>query len=412
MNLDAPLLFANLSYPLFKDHLYPQCNEGSQVLLNMSTRFGISRFVARHGEWSLPWDQDITPECVMPAYDPVFSKTFGQVTDDRAIKIRDRIRTGEKFAVMYSGGTDSTLIMSALVKNLTNEELSNVVVCSNVDSIIENPRFWERYVYGKLTVVDSSLVHLNSLIREGFTVIQGDEGDAIFGTVLAIEMYNNYDYLLTGLSPATQTDLRNLKYKVADSEVHYSKYKDIIIKHLSIDSSPKFGELLYHKYVHNINTSEVPVQSLHDFFWWGMFSVKYVNCVMRQTLFSEEFDDYKKAFTDVIGWFATDDYQRWAMVNNNNGQKIRISEVSYKHAATEYIYEVDNNRWYRNFKIKLNSGEPLSASRRFTGIVEPRLPYNRLGLTNDYEVMWRSDPTVMQFFTERLLSYQIDWPHD
>ena len=206
-----------------------------------------------------------------------FNERFSDITDNKALDIKNRIFNGEKFAVMYSGGIDSTLILAALIKNLSLDELTNITVCASIESVIENPTFWNKFILNKFKIIDSKRHKYDDIINMGLTPITADEGDCIFGTLFGLIMYNNYDYYIDGLSTSSKINLQNIKYKISDPDIHFSKYADILIPYLGIADDANFGKLFYEKLVHNINTCTVPIRSLHDFFWWLIFNIKYLN---------------------------------------------------------------------------------------------------------------------------------------
>jgi hypothetical protein len=413
MNLDKPLLFSSVAFTRYHDDfwnsIHAEAGEGGKFTIDIATKLTTNRFVPRHGEWSLPWEQTLIPGYEMPAYDPAFSKTFEQVSDERALEIKARVNAGEKFAVMYSGGIDSTVVMSALIRNLTTEELKSIIVCASADTVIENPVFWSTQIAGKFTVRNSQITKYDTLIEEGLTPITADEGDCMFGTVLGLNLYANYEYYIQDLSPETQANLRPLKYKIADGDIHFSAYKDLIIKHMGVPNNPNFGRMFYEKMVKNINTSKVPVHSLHDFFWWEIFNVKYLNCAVRGALYFNDRVEWQKAVTSIFNWFCAIDYQRWSMANNNNGIKIQNTLSTYKQCAKDYIWTVDKNDWYRYFKIKLDSLGHITFTQDVSVVDQGRRPVDRTGLTGDWEMMYLDDPVVRDFFRERLLNYKVDW---
>ena len=413
LNLDDTLYFSSISYNYYNDHIwqrmYDQCGRDGQFFINISRRINPCRFVTRNGEWSLPWKQELIPGFEMPEYNPNFNKTFAEVTDTKAQSIAARIRAGERFAVMYSGGIDSTVVLTSLIKNLTKEEQQSVVVCASANSVIENPVLWDKFVKNHFEILDSSHHKYDDLIDKGLTPITADEGDCIFGTLLGLTLYNNYDYYIDGLSEPTKTNLKNLKYRISDPMVHFSTYKDLIIRHLSIQQDPDFGRLLYEKYAHNAKTATVPVHSLHDFFWWLIFNVKYLNCSVRGALYLNDRVEWETCIRRVVNWFNDTEYQLWSMANNNNGQKIHKTLASYKTAAKEYIFEVDRNVWYRNFKIKLESLWTVGYQQQVEHIPNDRRPVARVGLTKNYEMLYISDPAVQNFYLHHLQNYKIDW---
>jgi hypothetical protein len=378
-------------------------------MIDISKRINPTRFVSRNGVWELPWEQEVIPGFEMPEYDPNFNKSFAEVSDARAIEVRSRINNGEKFAVMFSGGIDSTTVMCALIRNLSTEELKSVIVCASAETILENPVFWSKFIVDKFKVRNSAITKYHDLIEDGYVPITADEGDCIFGTVFGLQMYANYDYYVSGLSHDSQTHLSNIKHHISTGDVHYSEYKDVIIRHLQIASNPDFGKFMYEKMDHNIKTSTVPIHSLHDFFWWEIFNIKYLNCAVRGALFYNDRIEWRKCMDTILNWYSGIDYQRWSMVNNNNGQKIQSTHSSYKTVAKEYIWTVDRNDWYKNFKIKIDSMNHITSIQNVDDVHESKRPVRRLGLTGDYEMMYIDDPKVSGFFREKFASYKRGW---
>ena len=319
------LYFHSLSFNGYQDdvlnNIYSECDAGGKFFIDIARRVNPSRFISRNGEWSLPWKQTLIPGFEMPAYDPAFNLSFEEVTDNRALEIKKRVNAGEQFAVMYSGGIDSTVVLASLIKNLTTQELTSITICASSESIIENPTYWKNFIHNKFKLIDSKTVKYDDLIEQNLTPITADEGDCIFGTLMGLTLYNNFDYYLDSLSPNTKNRLKNLKYKVSSEDVHYSIFEDLIIKHLSVNGNPDFGKLLYEKYHWNIQTSSVPVHSLHDFFWWLIFNVKYLNCSVRGAIYFNDRIDCKTAIYRIFNWFNGKDYQLWSMANNNNEKK-------------------------------------------------------------------------------------------
>ena len=412
LNPNDTLYFHSIAYDGYHNRYWnsvkQQCGEGGQFFIDIARKFTPSRLVSRNGDWSLPWQQEIIPEFEMPAYDPSFSKTYEQVTDERAQWVRQEIAQGKKFAIMYSGGIDSTLIMAALIKNLTDEEKTSILVCASLHSIAENPTFWKKFIQDKFKVIDSGNLKYDYLIEQGYIPITGDTGDTIFGTVMGLGIYANYDFYISELSPESKSHLESIKTEISNPDVHFSNYKDIILRHFKLDGSPDFPELFYRKLVKNINTSTVPVNSLHDFFWWEIFNTKYLNCAVRGALYFNDRVDCKTAIYTIIDWFHNDDYQRWSMVNNN-GQKIVNAINNYKMAARNYIWNVDRNDWYKHFKLKFLSLSSIAGTQPVDHLDPTRYPAKRVGVTKDFEMLYLDDPGVKEFFLTNLQNYKIDW---
>ena len=413
LKLDDTLYFSSISYNFYHDDIwkdiYDSCGYDGKTFINISKRINPCRFITRNGEWSLPWKQELIPGFEMPAYDAGYSKTFTEVTDEKCQRIAVDIRAGKKFAVFYSGGLDSTVIMAGFIKNLSPEELKSVVVCASTETLIENPNFWNKYIQGKFKVLDSNKIKYDDLIEQGYTPITADEGDCMFGTLFGLTLYNNFDYYVSGLGGDSKAHLQNIKYKISDPDVHYSEYADLIIRHLGIADDPNFGKLLYEKYDRNIKTATVPVHSLHDFFWWLIFNMKYLNCSVRGALYFNDRVEWKQAVYSVMNWYNDTEYQLWSMANNNNGQKIEKTLATYKMAARNYIYDLDHNEWYKTFKIKLESLWNITVQQDVSNVHNALRPVHRVGLTKDWKMLYMSDKSVQDFYRHHLQNYKIDW---
>jgi len=396
----------------FWNGIREECGSGGKFVIDISKLYKPQRFVSRNGDWSIAWPQQIPPGFEMPAYDPTFNRTFSDVSDERAREIAHLIRTkNHKFAVMYSGGIDSTVIMAALIKNLTPEEIKNVSVCANVHSMIENPMFWKKFVYGKFEILDSSALKYDDLIERGFRPITADEGDCIFGTMSFLDLQQNYEYYLEQLSYNSQQNLRHLKDKMTDGDVHYSVFKDILIKHWSIPSNPDLGKDWYDKFEKNIQTSTVPIRSVHDWYWWILFNIKWVSCAIRIPVYLNDRLDCGVVINDYsINWFNTVAYQQWSMVNNNNGQKITYTASTYKMAAREYIYDLDKNDWYFFFKLKLGSlGPNVMLRQDVSDIPNQYRPNARFGIDSDYNILSIDDQSVQDYIKHHMFKFERDW---
>ena len=382
-------------------NLYKRLSTHGRYWVDLSLRFTASDFTARRGEWATPWPMVQEPTYAMPDYDPSFGKSFAQVSDERALAVRELIRnTGRQIALYYSGGLDSTVAAMALLKNLTAEELRNLAICTSVDGVMENPGFYQRHLRDKIRIFDSARTRYDDLIAHGYYTITADTGDSIFGTEQMTQLLFSYSELVDKLPDEARERLRKLCDNPTVGEQPYERFSDLIISYLSIEQNPGLGKWFYEKLVRNIQTSGVPVHSLHDFFWWFIFNVKYMHCALRGALFYYRGDDLKAAIqTNIINWYNTVDYQRWSMVNNNNGQKIRNNlSTTYKWAARQYIYDYDRNDWYLNFKLKLGSFQLLLRSN----IRQHRKVF---GLDTDYRVHTFDDINVRRQVGQRLLEY-------
>jgi hypothetical protein len=416
LNNNSVLYLSGITYNHYQQDFWEsvrhESGSGGKFMLDLATLYKPQRFVSRNGEWSLAWPQEIPPGFEMPKYDPSFNKTFDEISQTRAREVAELINTkNQKFVVMYSGGFDSTVIMAALIKNLTPEELKNVSVCANGHSMIENPMFWKRFIWNKFKIYDSATHKYDDLIELGLRPITADEGDCIFGTASFLELQQNYEFYLDQVSESSKAHLANLKSKMTSPDVHYSEYKDLIIAHWSTASAPDLGAAWYDKFEKNIKTATVPVQSLHDYYWWILFNIKWVSCAVRISVFLNDRLDYGTVINDwAVNWFNSVDYQQWSMVNNNNGEKIEYGPTTYKMAARKYIHDLDKNDWYYHFKLKLGSLGPNVMYHQEVGNLPERLtPNARFGIDSNYNLLSIDDRDVQDYIRHHMSQFERDW---
>lgn len=427
LNLDTSLYFASVNFNGYQNDFWQntwlETSPGGKFYIDLGRRFNPNRFVTRNQSiWSLPWPQQIIPKFALVDYDADFTGTFAEVSDRRALDFQRRIRENdEKFVVLYSGGIDSTSVLVSLFKNLTKEELKNIAVAASTASVAENPYFWRDHIHGRVQVIDSMVYKYDYLIESGYTPITADDGDCIHGTLFGINLYHNWAHLSADLSESSKKHLMDIMPRFSDPEVHYSEYKDLLISYFANDdnptyplvaapeSDPDFGRRLYEKFRLNCDTAGVPIQSLHDFFWWLIFNVKMLNCAVRGPLYYNDRLDPRTVIEKTENWYADVGYQKWSMVNNNNGVKIGASAATYKQAARDYIWDYDHNDWYRAFKLKLESMNQNTVRQTQDSSSPLGRASQRFGITDKYEMLNIDHPRVQDYIKHHLANYKIDW---
>ena len=414
MNLDDRIYFSSISYNNrynnYWDNLRERLGPAGKFAIDLGWRINPNRFIGRVGEWSMPFPQDIMPDYAMPAYDADFNMSWEEVTDLQAFKIKQGISQGKKYAILFSGGIDSTVIMVSLLKNLSTKELESITVLASQHTIIEHPTFWAKYIEGKFKVIDSITMKYDALIAQGYTPITGDVGDNMFGTLAGLSLFFAYDGMLKRVSSDKAQAIAELKNQVTNDKVHWSRYADLLIKYFNHPKNPDFGRQLYEKIARSIQDAPMPIHSLQDFFWWEMFNLKYTNCASRGSIYLNDTMNAKVCADQTVNWYNDIDYQRWSMVNNGTGEKIRKTASTYKWAARKYIYDFDKNDWYFNFKLKIESlGPGLSLQQDLSNVEMAKRPIHRFGLDKNYDILYMTDPTVIQYIEHHLANFKLDW---
>lgn len=416
---------SNLISPIYDD-----LNEGGRFYLNICRAYGAEAYIRRHGVWSDPWETSIEQNLIMPDYDNNFKETFEDVTDNRANDIKKLIHSTDKNIILfYSGGIDSTVCLVSILKNFNSEELKKFKVSMSFDSIIENPIFYQKFIKDKIQIIDTmKFKYTDHVDSENAVCITADLGDFIYGTELGVKLYPQITNFAKKLG--ITDSIENLTLKISSSDTHYSRYKDILISYFNSnlengmrnfsqyyipnnlkiisENDKKFGELFYEKIHKNIISSKVPVYTLHDFFWWSMFNMRFTWGALRPGMNYGTHDNMKKTIQEgIVNWYGSKKYQLWSMNNNNNGEKINGSlQTSYKWASRKYIYQFDKNEWYLKNKMKMPS-MPTVYRRHWKKNFENF--DKKFGIDENYIVLKIGDPGVNDFIIEGITNYKINW---
>jgi len=401
-------IFQNEKTQKFWKLAYNESAAGGKFMLDFS-QIEPNVWVSRNGaEWSLPWPVKIKDRFKMPTYDPLFKKSWQQITDERAVDVAKLIREkNKKFSILYSGGIDSTLITVALLKNLSNEELKNINFYCNTASIIENPIFYKKYIHEKFETINSTDHLIEDVISKGYTVISSMSGDCLCASKNWLDLQANLYYYIRDLSTESKRNINNNWSKATDPSVHYSVFKDLIISHYNGKGNNNLGEQYYAKIEKNIKTSDVPVHSLYDLYWWNIFNIKYIHLSAKLYIidnFKMSFDDIEK---NMFDWYNTNDYQKWSMTNNYTGEKIDFSSATIKLCVKKYIHEFDKNDWYFYFKQKLPSNE--NQKMRNTAQWGNVTPMTLFGLTQQSQRLYLENKNVQDYILYHLSSFKKNW---
>jgi hypothetical protein len=371
--------------------------------------------------WSLPWNTKILDRFKMPVYNAYFKKNYAQITDERAVEIAQMIRKeNKKFCVLYSGGLDSALITVALLKNLSTEELKNISFYCNTASIIENPVLYKNYIHDKFKIFDSTEYLTEDIMSQGYIIISSMAGDVLCGSKNWIDLQSNFYYYISELSPESKKNITNYWPRAHDPNVNYSIFKDLIISFYTRwyvthgnTNRKTLGEEYYAKMQKNIDTSDVPINSLCDYFWWNLFNLKYIHLATKWYVNDNFKTDFNYIDNNMLDWYNTSDYQQWSMTNNNNGEKIdpriNLAQTTLKMCVRKYIYEFDKNEWYLYYKQKLPSNEMQKLRKKKHLIDNKRNPMTYFAISEQKKIVHTTDKGVKDFICHHFGQYKKDW---
>lgn len=267
---------------------------------------------------------------------PKFSSTsqsFSDITDKRASEIKQIVEQEDlPITVFWSGGIDSTLVLSAIIKNWDIELKRRVVIKLNNSSYAENPYFFDRQIREHFRYTNGPIHYRNSFC------LSGNVADSIWVQADLLELTSNYPRSL----------IRDLRTE-PDDLLNWFRFK----------TDREHAEWLYQTILENASESGIELMDYEDFYWWMNFNFYYSGQhfkLLKQMQTNPFKDgDWEKFQSHNLTWFHNDEYQLWSMNNRSNGVKYDGTVRSYKMPAKQYIFDVDGNQWYRDYKTKTGS---------------------------------------------------------
>lgn len=260
--------------------------------------------------------------------------SFKDATDNRAQDVIDLcLQSDLPIVVMYSGGIDSTTVLTSVVKHFPKDLLERVVVRMTNASYVENPSFFNN------VVLKNNIRHTHEKIYDynNAIILHGDPADSLWlgGNVL------NFNSIYPNSHNKT----------IVEAE-------GILLDYLTKRSNKEYAQWLFHFLQDEANEVGLQLKTISDFFWWIIFNYNYpLMCLKHASEVTNipEGINYENYMKNFVPWFATDDYQSWSISAQYKQTKFDGTVRSYKMEAKQYIYKFDKNQWYRDYKTKVHS---------------------------------------------------------
>lgn len=265
-----------------------------------------------------------------------FDLSYSDVCDKRAAELLAQSdATGLPLYVLYSGGIDSTVVLTSFLKQRELSKLKQqLVVCMSVDSITENPVFYHNFIRGKLNILQSD--SFAQWFDGRCIIVGGEHNDQVFGSDTVGKVLHYFSM----------------------EEIKASYKNDIFLKYLKLKGmSDHAAEYWYDMLLWHVSQSPAEIKSNYDLLWWLNFNFKWQTVWFRILLridpryhgnlnpqwLSKHFHHF----------FTTEDFQKWSMLNPD--KKIKDDWMSYKFTAKDYIYDFNKDSYYRDNKSKRGS---------------------------------------------------------
>lgn len=285
---------------------------------------------------------------------------FIQISTER---INEIVNENKHVNVLWSGGIDSTYIMTLMIelgilKKLKDE--NRLTIGLNQDSIKENPNFYDKYL--KSTYI-GELVQASNILnnpKDNEVIITGEMADNLVGSLTmksCVDYYNDFSVVHKKYGTAVDWICRKLQ----DSE------KSIIVEFVE----------------EQISNSPVEIVTCHDLLWYLNFNLKWQAVYFRIVSHCNNDDNGNKLITNLRHFFNTDKFQQWSLHTGHHFDG--TSWKDYKSVMKNEIYKVTRDREYFINKTK-----------------HPSLP-NLLRYKDTYDFIYFDSKTNTYKFTKEMI---------
>jgi len=268
-----------------------------------------------------------------------FDAKLKDIMDERALGlIKQAKEQNKKIYVSWSGGIDSTAVLTSLLKNSDETFKENIEVVLSSHSILENIEFYKNHISNKLTCHSYNSFFIDEHFLKNNIFLCGDLADSIFNS-FPFERTLGEDY-------PSLTD----KKSIVDI-INTKSNKNYGIS----DMGEWFFDLL-EKNISESNTS-FDLKTFNEYCWWINLNLKWNFESQRYLFFLKRRPWQTPLDLDVVSnyikdvFFNTKEFQNWSYINlkNKNNQKDELKN---------YIFDFDKNFIYRNYKSKERGSPP------------------------------------------------------
>ena len=255
--------------------------------------------------------------------------TFDEATIKRLGDLMALAATNDlPIVVMWSGGIDSTVILAAMVRFFSRELMQRVIVQMSNASYFENPYFFKNVIKKyNIAYTNANVYNYNNAI-----IVHGDPADAIWIHGLILSLHKHNDVL--------------------------RKNNSVVKTFLRDKTDADYADWLYDFVINNATSSNINIETTSDFMWWLNFNFNYSTMCLRhigeslQSITPKSAHAYSNNF---FAWYTSDDYQNWSIQTQNTDIKYDGTIRSFKMPAKEFIFDIDKNSYYRDYKTKVHS---------------------------------------------------------
>jgi hypothetical protein len=259
---------------------------------------GVNDLKARYGTFDTPWESKLDPIFSPPVL-KYSDRKLSDLLDQRALDINEEAKKSNKqIVIQWSGGIDSTTMLTSFIKNLPNADLENITIALSTSSILENFNYYKTFISGKIRCMNWLDLDLTDKWLENNIMLHGDPADCIYGPSgpAYSHLVNDGDHLQS-----------------------HRTHRHLICQ--SLEKIPGFGQWYVDKISAPMELAGAEnVQTIADWWWWHYFNFKWFASVCRPLYFSRS-DLTKPIRRDLFEYYVkntfynTEGFQLWSYSN-------------------------------------------------------------------------------------------------
>jgi hypothetical protein len=272
--------------------------------------------------------------------------TYADCCDLRAMGLVQQAEyTDKQLYIMWSGGVDSTTMMTAFLRNTTDQQKQRITVMMSQNTTKENPGFFKRFVLGKLRY-ETSLNFVDRFSQDDSIFVHGECNGQLFGDM---DEFSN-PYFMN--KPAI--DVPQWQHHLEDKAT--PELISAMWGHKSFN--PKLIEIAKHVVDTSARSVGLELQNLHQFACWYKLCFVVQHCQLRPiALLNHNVKTRHQSLTQKVqSFYVSDDFDQWAMQRLTTlGEHCKIQRLE----SREYIRSFDGDQDYFENMQKVNSGSSL-----------------------------------------------------
>lgn len=279
------------------------------------------------------------------------NENLESITDRRACALLERSKEFNRVKLFWSGGIDSTLILSAILKNWSTNDLEKLTIVGNKHSATENTFMYENFIKNKIDIeIFDNYIANDIQFSDLVLYVTGDGGDPIGSGPGICEFDEIYPNIF--LQSWKQHRDKIIDYFTMKTEIHFGMPHHVFDRE---DNAKKSFQWI----ADSIEYHNIDIRNIYDFLWWMNFNFGF-NIDISYQLWSY-FRIPKDRSVDeiwsnnIFSWFEHMDYQYWSLSTIGSDEKITNNILTNKNAFKKYIFDFDKNEDYYMNKRKESS---------------------------------------------------------